>query len=62
VRAQTPTWAGLLYLAMVLDVYSRRIVGWAGRVSFDIGRYLVGFHFRDSALIESPYGLTAKLA
>jgi len=23
------TWAGFLYLAMVLDVYSRRIVGWA---------------------------------
>jgi putative transposase len=24
-----PTWTGFLYLAMVLDVYSRRIVGWA---------------------------------
>ena len=24
-----PTWAGFLYLAIVLDVYSRRIVGWA---------------------------------
>ncbi|MGH7498242.1 MAG: IS3 family transposase [Gemmatimonadales bacterium] len=24
-----PTWAGFLYLAMVLDGYSRRIVGWA---------------------------------
>jgi putative transposase len=24
-----PTWAGFLYLAMVLDVYSRRVVGWA---------------------------------
>jgi putative transposase len=24
-----PTWAGCLYLAVVLDVYSRRIVGWA---------------------------------
>ena len=23
-----PTWAGFLYLAVVLDVYSRRIVGW----------------------------------
>ena len=22
-----PTWSGFLYLAMVLDVYSRRIVG-----------------------------------
>jgi putative transposase len=24
-----PTWSGFLYLAVVLDVYSRRIVGWA---------------------------------
>lgn len=23
-----PTWAGFLYLAIVMDVYSRRIVGW----------------------------------
>jgi putative transposase len=24
-----PTWAGFLYLAVVLDVFSRRVVGWA---------------------------------
>lgn len=24
-----PTWAGFLYLAVVVDVYSRRIVGWS---------------------------------
>jgi len=24
-----PTWMGFLYLAVVLDVFSRRIVGWA---------------------------------
>jgi putative transposase len=24
-----PTWAGFLYLAIVLDVYSRRVVGWS---------------------------------
>ena len=24
-----PTWAGFLYLALVLDVFSRRVVGWA---------------------------------
>lgn len=24
-----PTWAGFLYLAIVMDVFSRRIVGWA---------------------------------
>jgi len=23
-----PTWAGFLYLAVVLDAFSRRIVGW----------------------------------
>jgi putative transposase len=24
-----PTWSGFLYLAIVLDVFSRKIVGWA---------------------------------
>ena len=24
-----PTWAGFLYLAVVTDVYSRKVVGWA---------------------------------
>ena len=24
-----PTWAGFIYLAVVLDVWSRRVVGWA---------------------------------
>jgi len=24
-----PTWAGFLYLALVLDAFSRRVVGWA---------------------------------
>ena len=26
-----PTWAGFVYLAVVLEVYSRRVVGWALR-------------------------------
>ena len=24
-----PTWVGFLYLAVVVDVYSRKVVGWA---------------------------------
>jgi len=28
-----PTWTGFLYLAVVLDVFSRRIVGWATETS-----------------------------
>lgn len=24
-----PTWAGFIYLAVVMDVFSRRIVGWS---------------------------------
>ena len=27
--AFVPTWTGFLYLAVVLDAYSRRIIGWA---------------------------------
>jgi len=34
-----PTWAGFLYLAIVLDVFSRRIVGWA--MSTDLQTALV---------------------
>jgi putative transposase len=30
-----PTWAGFLYLAVVLDVFSRRIVGWAMKDTMD---------------------------
>lgn len=26
-----PTWAGFLFLAVVLDVWSRRVVGWSMR-------------------------------
>ena len=29
-----PTWAGFLYLAVVLDAYSRRIVGWSIATKF----------------------------
>ncbi len=29
-----PTWAGFLYLAVVLDAYSRRIVGWSMACKF----------------------------
>ena len=28
-----PTWAGFMYLAIVLDVFSRRIVGWAMEIT-----------------------------
>ena len=37
-----PTWMGFLYLAIVLDVYSRRIVGWA-----------MAEHFRTELVIEA---------
>jgi putative transposase len=30
-----PTWAGFLYLAVMLDAYSRRIVGWATSTSLE---------------------------
>jgi transposase-like protein len=33
-----PTWAGFLYLAVVLDVWSRRVIGWAGSEPPSVGR------------------------
>lgn len=30
-----PTWSGLLYLAIVLDLASRRVIGWATSASLD---------------------------
>jgi putative transposase len=35
-----PTWSGFLYLAVVLDVFSRRIVGWAMDTSLETGLVL----------------------
>ena len=32
-----PTWVGFLYLAIVLDVWSRRIVGWSMSASLETG-------------------------
>ena len=32
-----PTWAGFLYLAVVTDVYSRKVVGWAFGVHMTAG-------------------------
>ena len=37
-----PTWAGFLYLAIVLDAYSRRIVGWA-----------MGLHLRTELVLDA---------
>ena len=34
-----PTWAGFLYLAVVLDAFSRRVVGWA--MSIDLRAQIV---------------------
>jgi putative transposase len=31
-----PTWAGFLYLAVVLDVWSRKVVGWAMRTALGV--------------------------
>ncbi len=39
-----PTWAGFLYLAVVLDVFSRRIVGWAMKTSLHTELVLEAFN------------------
>ena len=50
--AFVPTWAGFLYLAVVLDAFSRRIVGWA--MSNDLKSRQVG---RTVALEQAGNGV-----
>jgi len=38
-----PTWSGWLYLAVVLDVWSRRVVGWA-----------MADHLRTELVVDAP--------
>jgi len=40
-----PTWAGFLYLAVVLDAWSRRIVGWAMETHLRTELVLDALHF-----------------
>lgn len=39
-----PTWAGFLFLAIVLDVFSRRVVGWAMRADLKTELVLDAFN------------------
>jgi len=39
-----PTWAGFLYLAIVLDVWSRRVVGWAMATHLKTGLVLAALN------------------
>ena len=56
-----PTWVGFLYLAIVLDVYSRRIVGWAlenrDTTIHGVGRRLL--RQRDGGIIFCDLGMRA---
>jgi putative transposase len=40
-----PTWAGFLYLAVVIDVWSRRVVGWAMETHLRTELVLDALHF-----------------
>ena len=50
-----PTWAGVLYLAVVLDVWSRRVVGWAMRK--DLGAELATAALRMAVAQRRPRGV-----
>jgi transposase InsO family protein len=45
-----PSWAGFLYLAVVLDAFSRRVVGWA----------MVG-HLRSQGISKAGNGLARRV-
>jgi hypothetical protein len=50
-----PTWAGFLYLAVVLDVFSRRIVGWSFAVT--LHRQLVLNALNMALVMRRPKGV-----
>ena len=50
-----PTWAGFLYLAVVLDAFSRRIVGWA--MATTLARQLVLDALNMALLTRRPSGV-----
>jgi IS30 family transposase len=50
-----PTWAGFLYLAVVLDAFSRRIVGWS--MATTLATQLVLDALNMALLIRRPKGL-----
>lgn len=38
-----PTWSGMVYVAFVIDAYSRRIIGWrSGALTLDLGHAVGG--------------------
>jgi putative transposase len=39
-----PTWAGFVYLAVVIDVYSRRVVGWSMSVRMTADLVVAAFN------------------
>ena len=39
-----PTWAGMLYLAVVVDVWSRRVIGWAMETHLRTDLVLAALH------------------
>ena len=50
-----PTWAGFLYLAVVLDAYCRRIVGWS--MATTLGTQLVLDALNMAVLTRRPRGV-----
>ena len=50
-----PTWAGFLYLAVVLDAFSRRIVGWA--MATTLAKQLVLDALNMALLVRQPSGV-----
>lgn len=70
-----PTWSGFLYLAVVLDVFSRRVVGWAmadhmreglaiGALDMAIFRRkpLAVVHHSDQGSHSTPFEMSALMA
>lgn len=56
-----PTWSGFLYLSIVLDVFSRKVVGWAMGATLHTELMALTTHDGNGLYLNEPFGSDQSL-